>query len=53
MPAPRKPAGKKLERVTDIAWWCPHCDHANTLLYDTCGKCGAVRDGDTVRPASD
>jgi hypothetical protein len=31
------------------AWWCPVCDRANTHLVQTC-QCGAVRDGDRVRP---
>lgn len=48
--AQKKPAGKKVQREDDLRWWCPHCDHSNTLLTDTCGGCGGERSGDTVKP---
>lgn len=30
------------------AWWCPRCDHSNTLLTAACGGCGAARAGERV-----
>jgi uncharacterized protein (UPF0305 family) len=50
--AQKKPAGKKIERQNEVAWWCPVCDHSNSLLTTACGSCGAVRDGDTVKSGS-
>lgn len=40
---------KKIVRETEIAWWCPVCDHSNSTLIDTCGGCGAVRSGGSVK----
>ncbi len=37
-----------ITRENKHAWWCPRCDHSNTLLTATCGGCGATRDGDRV-----
>jgi len=37
-----------IKRENEDAWWCPRCDHSQTQLIDTCGGCGAVRDGDRV-----
>lgn len=44
-----KPASMDIERSDDRAWWCPYDDHANLWTLNTCGGCGAQRDGETVR----
>jgi hypothetical protein len=55
MPQPKKaapaakPAGKRIERESQRAWWCPVCDHSNAQLVGSCAGCGAVRDGDKVK----
>lgn len=50
MPQPRKSStSRPIERETAMAWWCPFDDHSNMTLTTTCGGCGAVREGDTVR----
>ncbi len=37
-----------ITRENQHAWWCPRCDHSNTLLTAACGGCGATRDGERV-----
>lgn len=37
---------REIERVqVNGAWTCPFDDHCNDSKLSTCGKCGAVRDG--------
>lgn len=43
-----KSQGKKIERTSDVAWWCPVCDHSNEDRQVCCGGCGAERKGDKV-----
>jgi hypothetical protein len=50
MPQPKRPAARAIKHETTAAWWCPFDDHANMQLVQTCGGCGAVRDGDKVKP---
>ncbi len=48
-PAPKAAAKvKDIVRQTDMAWWCPCCDHSQVTTTDECANCGAQRRGDTV-----
>jgi hypothetical protein len=49
MPQARRSVTREIKRETLSAWWCPFDDHSNMQLLDTCGGCGAVRDGDKVK----
>jgi len=33
-------------RETEVAWWCPHCDHSMQHGLSTCASCKAERVGD-------
>lgn len=50
MPQPKKadePKTSPITRSNERAWWCP-TGHSNAQTQDTCGRCGAVRDGDQI-----
>ncbi len=40
-----------IKRENLHGWWCPLCDHSQSLVMTSCQNCGATREGDRVVPA--